>query len=244
MTESEFPSPPKGELALHYLGQGGFVVVSDQGTRIAVDPYLTDTVPLTRIAPVFLRPEDLSVDHVLLTHDHSDHTDPQTCIEIMRRRPVHFWGPSSSIGVLRTAGGRPDRLHRLERGGEALLGDVLVQAVHAEHTEDSVGYVMRVSGHTLYHTGDTLESDELYWLHDRGIEVVLSCFSGRWESMAPHQAAALASALRAQVVVPMHHDMFAENRADPALLVSAVASLPGWRPVVVVLPVGERWVFP
>jgi L-ascorbate metabolism protein UlaG (beta-lactamase superfamily) len=242
--ESAFPTPPRGKLAVEYLGHSGVVLVSDRGMKVAIDPYLTDTVPLTRICPVVCLPEDLNVDHVLLTHDHSDHTDPNTCLPIMRTRSALFWGPPSSLSVLRAAGARADRLHRLDRGATVELGDITVMAVHAEHTADSVGYVLHVSGRWIYHVGDTEESPELYWLHDRAVEVLFTCFSGRWEAIDATQAAALAEALAVRYVVPIHHDMFAENRADPATLISAVTSRSGCDARVKVLRPGDRWVYP
>jgi L-ascorbate metabolism protein UlaG (beta-lactamase superfamily) len=220
------------------------VLVSDKMTRIAIDPYLSDSVPLTRIAPVVCLPEDLEVDHVFLSHDHSDHTDPNTCIPLMRSRRVQFWGPASSMNVLRGAGARPDRLNRIDRGSTVQLGDVTVQAVHAQHTEDSVGYVVSLSGKSVYHTGDTEISEELFWLHSRSIDVMLACFSGRWEAMNATQAANLAEALHVDVTIPIHHDMFAENRADPETLVSAIKGRPASGARVEVLAPGDRWVYP
>jgi L-ascorbate 6-phosphate lactonase len=244
LREPLFRTPPRGHVALHYLGQGGFVVVSDQGTRVAIDPYLSDSVPLTRVTPIPVRPEDLEVAHVLLTHDHSDHTDPDTCIPLLRSRSVSFWGPASTLRVLRAAGAPPDRLREIERGGHVDIHDIHVEAVHAEHTEDSVGYVLAASKHNVYHTGDTVESPQLYWLHDRGIEVLITGFAGRWEAMEANQAAGLAEALGARVVIPMHYETFAENTADPARLVQAVQQRPTCRAWVRVLSLNERFLYP
>jgi L-ascorbate 6-phosphate lactonase len=242
--EPLFRTPPQGHLALHYLGQSGFVVVSDRGTRIAIDPYLSDSVPLTRVSPIPVRPEDLGTSHVLLTHDHSDHTDPQTCLQLLRSRTVRFWGPPSALRVLRAAGAPPDSLMEVQRGCCAELGDIRVEAVHAEHTEDSVGYVIEASGHTIYHTGDTVECPQLFWLHDRGIDILLTGFAGRWEAMEATQAAGLAEALGVQVVVPMHYDTFAENQADPATLVHAVRQRRQCHAWVRVLALNERFLYP
>lgn len=240
-----FPAPPAGRFALHFLGQSGAVLVSDKATRIAIDPYLSDTVPLTRVAPVPYRPEDLEVDHIFLSHDHSDHTDPNTCVAVLRaRRGVRFWGPPSSMNILRGAGVPPDRLNHLGRGETVSLGDVTVQAVHAQHTEDSVGYVITLSGKTVYHTGDSELSEELFWLHNRSIDVMLTCFGGRWEAMNAAEAASVAEALRVDVVVPTHYDMFAENRSDPEALVAALKARPAAGARVKVLTPGERWVYP
>ncbi len=244
MLQSMFPTPPEGSVAIHFIGQGGVVLVSDQGTSVAIDPYLTNSVPLTRLAPIPCRPEDLEVAHVLLTHDHSDHTDPDTCIPLMRLREVGFWGPESSIRVLRSAGGRPDRLHAIARGDAFAIHDIEVQAVHAEHTQDSVGYILTVSGHTIYHTGDTTSAEELFWLHSRGVDVLLTVFAGRWEAMTAPEAAELADRLGVKLVIPMHFATFAENLSDPETLVQAVRSRQGCSATVRVLAVGERFVYP
>lgn len=244
MQEPEFRTPPRGHFALHYLGQSGVLAISDRGTRVAIDPYLSDSVPLTRVLPIPCRPEDLDVSHVLVTHDHSDHADVQTCRRMLASRSVTFWGPPAAIRLLRSSGIPPDRLRPLERGAHAQLGDITVEAVHAEHTEDSVGYVVGLSGHVLYHTGDTVDSEQLHWLHDRGIEVLLTGFAGRWEAMEANQAARLAEVLGVRIVIPMHYDTFAENLADPALLVQAVQQRRECHAWVRVLGLNERFLYP
>lgn len=151
---------------------------------------------------------------------------------------------ASTLRVLRAAGAPPDRLREIERGGHVDIHDIHVEAVHAEHTEDSVGYVLAASKHNVYHTGDTVESPQLYWLHDRGIEVLITGFAGRWEAMEANQAAGLAEALGARVVIPMHYETFAENSADPARLVQAVQQRPTCRAWVRVLSLNERFLYP
>ncbi|WP_204352084.1 hypothetical protein, partial [Klebsiella pneumoniae] len=66
-------------------GQSGYVFKSPEGTLASVDLYLTDSCraanpdfDLARRVPVFIEPEDLNVDIFACTHNHQDHTDPET----------------------------------------------------------------------------------------------------------------------------------------------------------------------
>jgi len=65
-----------------WLGQAGLLFDLD-GIKVMIDPYLSDSVakvnPLNkRRVPVDERVFDIRPDVLILTHDHLDHTDPET----------------------------------------------------------------------------------------------------------------------------------------------------------------------
>ena len=78
-------------MKISWLGQAGLLFETN-GIKIIVDPYLSDSVE--KIQPHFWRrvPVDKSFleitpDIIVLTHDHLDHTDPDTlCHYLVRTR--------------------------------------------------------------------------------------------------------------------------------------------------------------
>jgi L-ascorbate metabolism protein UlaG (beta-lactamase superfamily) len=82
-----------GERALAFwgLGQVGVAIKGPEGV-LYVDPYLTDSDgeggSLERTFPPPLRPDEVTnADWVLLTHDHIDHTDPETVLPLSAASP-------------------------------------------------------------------------------------------------------------------------------------------------------------
>ena len=89
MAEIQAYRPGKGKTAVWHLGQNSWILKGEgdsetgsSGTILAVDPYLTDfcaskrtrtRVPKSRLLPIFIEPEDLAADVVLITHSHPDH---------------------------------------------------------------------------------------------------------------------------------------------------------------------------
>ena len=85
-----------------------------------------------------------------------------------------------------------------------------------------LGYVVRFGPWTLYHSGDTLLYDGMAErLRQHAIDIALLPINGREEArrvagnLNGVQAASLAHAMGARVVIPFHFDMFAFNTASP-----------------------------
>src|SRR5262245_2471607 len=91
---------PAGAVAIHWFEQSSFALKDSQGVILLIDPYF----PHDRPAERFIHPEppldeaQLPTHYVLLTHDHGDHTHPETIERIWRHWPqARFIGPEESI---------------------------------------------------------------------------------------------------------------------------------------------------
>src|SRR5258708_721637 len=99
----EFPVP-RGSVALWWLGQNGFLFKSPEGTLLSTDLYLTNScaalapegMDLSRRIPVLIPPEEIDVDLYLCTHNHPDHTDPETIERLRHKDTAYFIGPHPS----------------------------------------------------------------------------------------------------------------------------------------------------
>lgn len=204
---------------LNWLGQGGYWIRCGE-TAVCLDPYLSFSCEEhgghTRIAPPPLDPASIRADLFVFSHDHMDHLDEGTLRRIDLRHN-RFAGPDSCLNHLRRLGVPEENLLRLPRGGRLAVGDIELFGVHAEHTEDSIGLIVRGHGQTVYFTADTLWSDLLITdARPFSPDVLVTCINGRWGNMDHRQAADLARALKVHLSIPTHYGMFAENTADPA----------------------------
>ncbi len=248
-------------VALVRLGQAS-VALAGGGRVVLIDPFFSPHPD--RLVPPVLAPEQLEmVDVVLVTHEHWDHLDGATCAAIARVSPAIFACPEPVRDQLEGAGVPGDRVRGV-RPGEAYDVDGVpvwpVAARHGLHASDAysfgevdgvprfLGYVVEVAGVRVYHAGDTVMYDGLEdTVRARQPDVALLPINGRdWYrerldivgNLDVREAAELAAAIGAAIVVPLHYDMFAANLADPGDLVRYVHTrqLPL---AVLVLPVGH-----
>ena len=103
----------KGSVGVWWFGQNGYIFKSPEGTLLSVDLYLTDScaklpenIDLRRQVPVLIEPEDLDVDVFACTHNHQDHTDPETIRHLRHKDTMRFVGPHPTCRNLRAGGCR------------------------------------------------------------------------------------------------------------------------------------------
>jgi L-ascorbate metabolism protein UlaG (beta-lactamase superfamily) len=233
---------PPGMLALWALGQVGFVIKG--GATIAViDPYLSDAItarggPQRRI-PIPIQPDLLSsTDIVLCTHEHDDHTDVATLKPLLDAAPhARAVVSPQSVDKLRNAGVSADQLEVPALGKAQQIKELRYTAIPAAHETLEVdaeqqsrwmGFLIECNGVTLFHAGDTIMKDEISRaLAGQHIDIALLPMNGRdyfreqqgiVGNLLPREATELAHGLQADVLIPMHNDLFAGNRLNPAEL--------------------------
>jgi L-ascorbate metabolism protein UlaG (beta-lactamase superfamily) len=238
---------PPGMLAIWGLGQAGFVLKGGE-TVAYLDPYLTNSVDeagyaprgsFPRLFPPPLEPSEAAHAQVVFcSHEHVDHTDPDTLLPLSRASPRAVIVCSSwSRDVLLAAGIEPERILVPRVGEPRSLPGLTFTAVPAAHyaVEDEpgrghrwLGFVLELNGVTLYHAGDTILHPALIeGLRGRRIDVACLPVNGRdyWReqrgiigNLDPREAVELAATIGADVLIPMHNDMFALNHVSPAVL--------------------------
>lgn len=206
-------------IGIFWIGQGGFVFKTWEGKVIFVDPYLSYSVEkkrkLTRLQEIPIKPENVTANLVLCTHDHLDHTDPETLLGIAKVCDAKFAGPSSSCRHMEKLGITRDRLIQINRGETKIIEGIRIKAVYAKHTEDSVGYIFDFNNISVYLTGDTEYDQRLGEVKVYEPEIMLVCINGKWGNMNIEEAVKLTEEIQPKVVIPMHYGMFKENTADP-----------------------------
>lgn len=254
----------EGDVLLWWLGQAGFLVRSAD-EAVLIDPYLT-TTGSRRFPPPFGAADAVGVDAVLVTHEHGDHLDldvVQAFSEVNAR--ARWVVPEPVAPQLARLGVDPELIVPAQPGQRHEFGRLIVQPIaahHGAHMADAygtgeaisgglvrfLGYVVELAGTRIYHSGDCLAypglAEELIRL---AVDVVLLPINGRDAereardivgNMSAEEAVVLAARAGAEVLIPMHWDLFEGNLGDPSQVVTlAERDHPG---LTVLLPSKHR----
>src|SRR6478672_11667915 len=222
---------PKNSVGIWWLGQNGFIFKSHEGTLVSTDLYLTNScadnyrdigVNLDRRVPVLLPPEEVEVDVYTCTHNHQDHTDPETIRRLRHKDTAQFVGPQPSCSVFREQGIEGGRVLPAWPDCAMEFRDVSVHGTFALPTDDTdlnhMGYVFRFgNGPAVYVTGDTDYSELLFAAAKHKPDLAITCINGGFNNLSHHEAAQVMSHIKPKAAIPCHYDMFPDNQADPLL---------------------------
>ena len=215
--------PPEGKAALWFLGQSGFMLAGG-GKRVAIDPYLSDSVGksnalFARAYPVPLHPQELSVDIFIVTHDHLDHLDPETVIAYPAKSSTWFVAPRLAAKKLAALSVPLERIVVIDHGGRTEIEGIAIEGIFALATGadvlDTTGYKITLpAGQSVYHSSDTAFCDLLLKSCPKA-DVLLPCINGKFGNLTVEQAVSLARAAGPRFVIPHHYDVMALNSENP-----------------------------
>ncbi len=232
---------PKDGFLLWWLGQNSFVYKGAQGSRIAIDPYLSDWCASyrkgappnerSRLYPPPIPAAELDCDWILLTHSHCDHADPETLEILASQSDARVLGGRDAILVAREAGFTEERCVTVSAGEEYDLGDGLrVRASFALPTDGSdlnhLGFlILAENGSSFWDSGDTAWCELLGELSTAVLknpdgtrvtpDVFAVCINAGYGNLSHWEAAKLCGAAKPRVAVPTHWDLFPHNSLDP-----------------------------
>jgi L-ascorbate metabolism protein UlaG (beta-lactamase superfamily) len=259
------PQPSPGHFRLWWLGQSGFLMQWRQ-RHLLIDPYLSDSLthkyaatdkPHVRMTLRAIAPERLDFIYVATSsHNHTDHLDAETLGPLLRANPgMQLIFPEANrefvarrLGTDLGFGTGLDDGFSVEAAGFCFTG---VSSAHETVERDErgrcrfLGYIVQFGPWTLYHSGDTvLYAGMAERLKQWRIDVALLPINGASpERRVPgnlngREAAELAYAAQARLVIPCHYEMFEFNTASPDDF-AAHARRIGQR--YQILRCGERW---
>lgn len=256
---------PAGALGVHWFGQSTYAIKDAAGTVIQIDPYY----PRERLAERFIhisKPLDestLPTKYVLLTHNHSDHTWPESCKAIHKSFPeCQFVGPAESVANLREHGIAEKRLTEVSVGDVGELDGFKVHVVYAKPPDgDSragiaapdvqhFGYVVESgSGDervAAYFSGDPINN---FGDRDDLIEPVaalrpdigfLTTHPSEGEFPFFDGSVAMAQKIGLRTAAPSHYQCFVKRNYDPQ---AWVAAFPLDGPELLIIPYNHHVIY-
>lgn len=237
--------PGTGSLALWWLGQMGVALKGDDGALLYIDPCLSDIVNAVtpddfgeRLFPPPLVPAEVdNAAAVLCTHEHIDHTDPDTLPAIAAASPaapiyVTGWVRQKVVNEMGITAGRvrvPEVDSPFELGAARITP---LPSAHPTVEHDAakghrwLGFLIEWNGVRLYHAGDTVVYDGyIERLRALGpIDIAILPVNGRdWMrdrrdvigNLLPSEAVALGAELGWGLIIPGHNDLYKGNRIAP-----------------------------
>ncbi len=198
--------------------------------------------PNLRAVPFVLDPFAIrEIDAVLATHIHNDHIDINVAAAVMQNCPnVPFIGPKMCVDRWIEWGVPADRCQVVKPGDTVIMKDVeivvldsfdrtmLITAppdgslegiVPMDMDDRAVNYLIKTPGGNLYHSGDSHYSN-FYAKHgkENKIDVALGSYGenpiGVSDKMTSIDILRMGEALRTQVMIPFHHDIWSNFQAS------------------------------
>jgi len=197
------------------------VMITTGEKHIYIDPFYSDSLP-TDVRSFY--DDAPKGDLLLITHRHHDHCDPETFHKIIDEDTTIIAPKNCSDKI-------DGDFISLKVGKSIEVNGIEVEAVHAyniKRKRDSgepfhpkgkgVGYLVKVEGKIIYHSGDTEyipEMDEL-----KNVHTALLPIDGHY-TMDIDEAAEAAKSIRPKLVIPMH-----ERDVDPDIFKRKLEGVP------------------
>lgn len=200
--------------------------------------------PNLRNVPCVIDPFAIKkVDAILSTHDHGDHIDENVAAAVLQNcdPSVPFIGPEACVDLWISWGVPKERCIVVKPGDKIKIKDTEIIALDSfDRTELvtaptgiilkdkmpqdmdrlAVNYLIKTPGGNIYHSGDSHYSN-YYAKHgnDYQIDVALGSYGenprGMTDKMTSVDMLRMAECLNAKVVIPIHHDIWTNFKADP-----------------------------
>jgi len=219
-----------------WLGQIGFAFLLENKV-VYVDAYLSEDKG-RQVPPVIAPNEVTNADYIIGTHDHIDHIDKRAWKEMAKASPsARFIVPKlfekslpEEIGVDKT------RVVGIDEKTPFVEGKFLFEAIPSAHefldTDESTGWhpyigvIITTKEKKIYHAGDTCIYPGIYEKIEKmgKLDLMILPINGRDAiryakntigNMTFQEAVDLAGAIKPNLVVPAHYDMFAHNSENP-----------------------------
>lgn len=198
--------------------------------------------PNLRAAPIVFDPFAVTdVDAVLSTHYHNDHIDPFFAAAVLKNveKKVPFIGPKECVKKWLSYGVPEERCITVKPGDVIRVKDTEIVVLDSfdrtclvtaekdirgvcptDMDEKAVNYLIKTPAGSVYHSGDSHYS--IYYAKhgkDHQIDVALGSYGenpvGNQDKMTSIDILRMAEALRCKVVIPVHHDVWTNFKADP-----------------------------
>ena len=165
-----------------------------------------------RRVPVDEKLFEVKPDIIILTHNHLDHTDPETLKRYLTEDSnILVLASGNAWQEVRRLGGVNNNYVMFNRRTRWTESDIEFYAVYAEHSDScAIGVVISYQNKNYYITGDTLYNEQIFSDLPQNIDVVFLPINGVGNNMNICDAKRFAERINAKYAVPIHWGMFDE----------------------------------
>lgn len=192
---------------VRFLGHS-CVALTDGYYRLIIDPFLQGNPTAA------MKPEEVEVNYVLVTHGHGDHLGD--AISIANRNGATIIANYELANLCAKHGAK---IHPMHIGGAFKFDFGRVKLTIAHHgggygsdasvyTGPAVGFLITLGERTIYHSGDTGLFYDMKLIGDMNAIDLAFLPIGDNFTMGIDDAAMAVSFLRPKIVVPLHYDTF------------------------------------
>jgi L-ascorbate metabolism protein UlaG (beta-lactamase superfamily) len=216
-------------VSITWHGHATFSLAVD-GTRIIIDPFLTDN-PAAKS-----RADDVTADFMLLTHGHGDHTGD--AVAVAKRTGALVIANFEICGWMSNQG--HDNCHAMNTGGafQFPFGRVkMTVALHSSSLPDGSyggdpgGYVVWAGGKTIYIAGDTALFSDMQLIGRHGLDLAILPIGDNF-TMGPEDSIDALAYLQPRQVIPAHYNTWPPIAVDVDTWARQVQQATACQPVV------------
>ncbi|MGI5918705.1 MAG: MBL fold metallo-hydrolase [Christensenellales bacterium] len=228
----------KGQIAVFWLGQAGFLIKTDSGKLIAIDPYFSDCVErlipeeglgFKRLMPALCAADDLVFDTLIISHEHYDHFDVDAINDMMKNGRTVVYTNSVAATQMIDIGLDASRVHVLEKARPVTLEDCTLLPVDCDHgalAPEAMGVILEFPHVKLYYAGDTaLTPDRLQVPLKTLPDVAILPINGAFGNLDSKAAAEYAAMLKCRFLIPCHFWTFPLHYGEPMRLIRLLPEL-------------------
>lgn len=238
---------PYGTVAIWHLGQSSVIIKGKASDgALIIDPYLTYSIEqnnseseFKRAFPPPVSPNELeAISGVLVTHYHDDHLDLPTLKGLMARSDQTIVAlPASHSHLLKDYENGQNVQPVNSETAFKIKGFTItpIPVAHTTYETDKngnflyYGYFIEVNGVRLFHSGDTIVTEQLVektsnfspdisFLPINGNDYARTR-RGIIGNMTFREAVDFAVEVGTDLILPIHYDLFPNNRDNPAYFV-------------------------
>ena len=229
-------SVPKGQVAIFWLGQAGFLLKTHEQHTIMIDPYFSAYVErlfpemgqgFKRLMPPPCDASEVKADVLLISHEHADHLDVDAIAQMMDNDKTHVFTNTVCASQIKAMGLDASAVTAVRKGERVhILPECELRVVDCDHgdlTPDALGFILDFGFETVYFSGDTaLSPDRLTEAISAQPTVALLPINGAFGNLNGLLAARYAAMLRCKVLIPCHFWTFPLHHGDPQDLIDAM----------------------
>jgi L-ascorbate 6-phosphate lactonase len=229
---------PKGIIAVFWLGQAGFLIKTDSGRLIAIDPYFSNCVErlipeegqgFKRLMPAPCAADALVFDTLIISHEHYDHFDVDAIEDMMKNGRTIVYTNSVAAAQMIGMGIDASRICVMEKGHPITLDDSILLPVDCDHSElapEAMGVILEFSRVKLYYAGDTaLTPNRLHVPLEAQPDVAILPINGAFGNLDSKSAAEYAALLKCRFLIPCHFWTFPLHLGEPMSLIRLMPEL-------------------